>query len=68
MLVSLFVLDPALQAVLCMVVCVVVLLLDIRTSSYVDKQIHILQVRAWDRQCIGAADAITDAGMRRAPV
>ncbi len=45
MLVSLFVTDPPLQAVLAMVICTFVLVLDIRTSSYVNKQIHALQVR-----------------------
>ncbi|GFR39733.1 hypothetical protein Agub_g215 [Astrephomene gubernaculifera] len=45
-LVSLFVSDPALQAVLCMIVSVAVLLLDMRTSAYMDKQIHLLQAVA----------------------
>ncbi|KAG2448436.1 hypothetical protein HYH02_006328 [Chlamydomonas schloesseri] len=57
-LVSLFVLDPALQAVLCMIICVAVLLLDIRTSSYVDKQIHILQAGV-----DGALGAVLVAGL-----
>ncbi|PNH08685.1 hypothetical protein TSOC_004720, partial [Tetrabaena socialis] len=42
-LVSLFIKDPALQAVIGLIITVSVLLMDIRTSAYVDKQIHILQ-------------------------
>ncbi|EFJ40756.1 hypothetical protein VOLCADRAFT_99335 [Volvox carteri f. nagariensis] len=42
-LVALFSNDPALQALLCMVISVAVLLLDVRTSAYMDKRIYMLQ-------------------------
>ncbi|GLC59944.1 hypothetical protein PLESTB_001556600 [Pleodorina starrii] len=41
--VALFFADPALQAVLAMVISIAVLVMDIRTSAYMDKHIYLLQ-------------------------